>query len=63
MKANKDIRELLSKERIYQWEVAQELGMKAPNFTIMLRTELSDEKKIQILNAIKKIKQKDSSII
>ena len=62
-RANSDIRELLAKERIYQWEVAHELGMKESNFTAMLRTELDDEKKVQIFKTVKKIKQRNSSNI
>ncbi len=55
-KANQDIRNLLDKERIFYWEVAEKLGMKAPNFTVMMRTKLSEEKREKVLKAIKEIK-------
>ena len=58
-KANQDIRELLQKKRIYQWEVAEEIGMKDSNFTRLLRTPLKDEMKRKILSAIKKIEDRN----
>lgn len=56
--ANKDIREEIEKARLYHWEVAQEMGIMDTNFSRMMRTELSEAKKIEILKAIKRIKEK-----
>ena len=53
--ANKDIREAIYKRRLYHYEVAEQLGIREETFCRMLREELPQEKKNEILEAIKKI--------
>lgn len=52
---NLDIRELLKKNKIYQWQVAQELGMQDSNFSKLMRQELSKDKKDEIIKIINDI--------
>lgn len=54
-KANKDIRRTLERENIYQWQVAEKLGMQDSNFSKLLRTEMTENKKRDVLLAIKQI--------
>lgn len=54
-KANKDIRRTLKRENIYQWQVAEKLGMQDSNFSKLLRTEMTENKKRDVLLAIKQI--------
>lgn len=54
-KANKDIRITLEQENIYQWQVAEKLGMQDSNFSKLLRTEMTEDKKRDVLLAIEQI--------
>lgn len=54
-KTNQDIRDILLKKRIYQWEIAAKLGLHDSNFTRLLRKPLTEETKIKIFAAIDKI--------
>lgn len=54
-KANKDIRRTLERENIYQWQVAEKMGMQDSNFSKLLRTEMTEDKKREVLIAIKQI--------
>ena len=47
-KTNQDIRDILLKKRIYQWEIAAKLGLHDSNFTRLLRKPLTEETKIKI---------------
>ena len=47
-KANKEIRELLAKRRIRQFEVAGQLGITEFTFSRWMRTELSPERKAKV---------------
>ncbi|WP_261134783.1 hypothetical protein [Bacillus sp. Marseille-Q3570] len=58
MLANRDIRETMKHKGIFHWQVAYELGLNDGNFSRLLRKELNDKKKEQILKAIKKIQKK-----
>ena len=53
--ANEDIRQLLKNNGIYQWQVAQKLGMKDTNFSRLMREELEQSKKQKIKNIISDI--------
>ena len=57
-KANKEIRELLAKRRIRQFEVAGQLGITEFTFSRWMRTELSPERKAKVESAIEDIKRK-----
>ena len=52
---NREIRELLQKNRIYGYEVAEKLNISEFTFCRWLRTELSPEKKQAVLSAIKEL--------
>lgn len=45
---NKDVREYANKRNIRLWQVALKLGINDGNFSRKLRTELPEEKKIEI---------------
>ena len=49
---NADIRNLIKKHRIHNYEIAQKLGVSEFTFCRWLRTELSEEKQKQVLDAI-----------
>lgn len=52
---NKDIRELIKKKRVFQYEVAEALGVTATTFSKWLQRELPEEKKNLIRSAVEKI--------
>ena len=52
---NVEIRATLRKRRIFNYEVAQQLGIAEFTFCRWLRDELSDERKRLVLEAIDKI--------
>lgn len=54
---NKEIRELMKKEKIYLWQVAEVLVIHETTLIKRFRTEMSDDHKNQILTAIEVIKQ------
>lgn len=54
---NKEIRELMKKEKIYLWQVAEVLVIHETTLIKRFRTEMSDEHKNQFLKAIQVIKQ------
>jgi hypothetical protein len=53
---NTDIRNEIKKTGIYHWQVADALGVAENTFCRMLRKELPDEKKKEILRAIRTVK-------
>lgn len=55
IKANQEIRDLLEKKNIYQWQVAEKMNLNDSNFTKIFRVELSEAKRKEILIAIKEI--------
>lgn len=52
---NVEIREILRKKRVFNYEVAQQLGITEFTFCRWLRDELSDERKRLVLEAISRI--------
>ena len=52
---NSNIKELLRKKRIYQWEIAAKLNVSEITFCRWLRQDLPEEKQLQILSAIAEI--------
>lgn len=55
---NKAIREAIKEAGLRHWEIAKELGIADTTFCRWLRSELTAEKKSEILAAIDKIKRK-----
>ncbi|MSS64172.1 hypothetical protein [Velocimicrobium porci] len=55
---NKEIRELMKKEKIYLWQVAEVLVIHETTLIKRFRTEMSDDHKNQVLTAIQVIKQR-----
>lgn len=54
---NKEIRELMKKEKIYLWQVAEVLVIHETTLIKRFRTEMSEDHKNQVLTAIQVIKQ------
>jgi len=52
---NKQIREAIREARIYQYQVAAELGISEATLVRWMRTELSEEKRIEALEAIRRV--------
>lgn len=59
MKANSDIRWTIQDSDLKQWQVAEKLGVSEGYFSRMMRKELSPEKKLEIMGAIKELKKGD----
>ena len=55
MKANQEIRNLITSNRLRNWEVAKEVGITDTTFSVWLRTELNDERKERVLKAIEEL--------
>jgi hypothetical protein len=53
---NDDIRELIKKSRVRNWEVAQKIGVAEATFSRMLRYEITPEKKQDIIKAVNELK-------
>ena len=51
--ANTEIREAIIRSGHPQWEVARQLGIGETTFCRMLRTEMSEAMKEEVLNAIR----------
>lgn len=57
--SGKEIQELIKSKRLYQWEVAQKLHINEFTLSRWLRGTLSEEREKAILEAIKKLLQKE----
>lgn len=55
----KQLQEIIKGKRLYQWEIAQELGINEFTLSRWLRGTLTKEREKAILEAIKKLSQKD----
>jgi len=53
-KANLEVRSIMKEKKIFQWQVAVELGVTDATFVKWLRLPLSDEKKEMVMKAIDK---------
>jgi len=53
---NFDVREKIRKKHLYQYQVAAKLGVSEMTLIRWMRTELSADKKQQILNAITELR-------
>lgn len=52
MKANQGIRNQIFLNRLRNWEVAERVGISDGRFSVWLRTELNDERKVRVQKAI-----------
>ena len=50
-----EIREIIKKKRLYQWEIAEELCINEFTFSRWLRGSLSKEREQKILEAIQRV--------
>jgi len=53
---NLDVRAAISQSRFRHYEVSAAIGISEYTLSIWLRTELPQEKKLRILNAVEKLK-------
>ncbi|WP_035445130.1 hypothetical protein [Atopococcus tabaci] len=56
-KANSHIRELIKEQGVYQWEVAEALGISEVTLIRWLRKPLEEEKEKEIIKSIDKAKK------
>lgn len=54
--SNNDIRNVLKKENIYMWQIAEKLEMHETTLIKKFRRELSKDQKMQIISAVESIK-------
>lgn len=54
---NLEVRMMIKKSRLCQYEIAKEIGISEFTFCRWLREELPDEKKKLVISAIEKIKR------
>lgn len=55
---NEQIRTVMHRSGVKQWEVAEQLGISEFTYSRWLRSELPDDKKVQILQAISDVSSK-----
>lgn len=55
IRANTDIRQYAKEKRVHLWEIAKEIGCNDGNLSRKLRTEMSEQNKNKIMNAIDRI--------
>ena len=60
VKANTDVRAHLKESNIFIWEAAKELEMHESSLYRLLRTEMTDEQKQQIIDVVNKIQNERS---
>ena len=58
--ANEDIKNLIKKKRLFQYEVADAMGISEGYLTTILRKPLSDERRKKVLTAITKLTEKET---
>lgn len=57
--ANEDIKKIIKKKRLFQYEVADAMGISEGYLATILRKPLSDDKKREVLEAINKALNKE----
>lgn len=55
---NKDIREEIKKSKLFQWQVAETIGINESAFSRKLRYELPKEEKQKIFSVIQSLKER-----
>lgn len=58
MKANQEIRDLIYKSRLKNWEVADAIGISDSRFSVWLRTPLRNDRKQRVEMAIDELREK-----
>lgn len=58
---NEQIRTVMHRSGVKQWEVAEQLGISEFTYSRWLRSELPDDKKVQILQAISDVSAKKNT--
>ena len=58
--ANEDIKNLIKKKRLFQYEVADAMGISEGYLTTILRKPLSDERRKNVLAAITKLTEEET---
>lgn len=58
--ANLEIKQVIQKNRLKQWEIANQLGISEYTLCRKLRKELPKEEKDKIFNAIEELKEKNN---
>ncbi|WP_430598319.1 hypothetical protein [Enterococcus sp. AZ177] len=59
MKANQEIRNKIESNRILYWEVAEKVGIAQSNLSVWLRTEMREDRKKRVENAIDELLSKE----
>ena len=52
---NIELRNLIIEKRIKFYEIAREVGIAPTTFTVWMRDELSDEKRVKVIKAIENL--------
>lgn len=55
---NKEIKDAIKNAKVFQWEVAEFIGIHEVAFSRKMRHELPDREKQEILDAIEKLKER-----
>lgn len=63
MKANQEIRDLIYRSRLKNWEVADAIGISDSRFSVWLRTPLNDERKERVEKAISELVEKQKEVV
>ncbi len=56
-KKNSDVREMIEAAGLKHWQVAETVGVDKATLCVWLRTDLSEERRTRILDAIERIKR------
>ena len=59
--ANEGIKQIIRTAGLFQWEVAEAYGLSDSRFSVLLRHELTGEKRERVLAAIEKAKENKRS--
>ena len=57
---NKEIKEIIRNANLFQWQIAEGLGICETTFCRKLRKELSSEEKQRIIDIIEKLSNKEA---
>lgn len=63
MKANQEIRDLIYRSRLKNWEVADAIGISDSRFSVWLRTPLNDVRKERVVKAISDLTKKRQEVV
>lgn len=63
MKANQEIRDLIYRSRLKNWEVADAIGISDSRFSVWLRTPLNEEREKRVTKAISELIEKQKEVV